>query len=105
MLNHPSIPLCIYLSVMRMLNCTIASPDSGLMFSYPFSVCQSTTKKELEKHFPVPKARSIPFCLETKDDGDKDSSLVVFNVRETILQEVQNPDLWHLDNLALKGNR
>ena len=105
MLNHPSIPLYIYPSVMRLLNSAITSVNVNLIFSRPFSVCRSTTKAEIEKHFPVPKARSIPFRLETKDEGMKDSSLVVFDVKETILQEVQNPDLWHLGNLALKGNR
>ena len=105
MLSHPSVPLYIFSSVMRLINAAITSPDSKMIFSNTYSVCRSTTKKEVEKCFPVPKAMSIPFRLETKDDGEKDSSLVVFNIKETILQEVQHPDLWRRRNLALKGNR
>ena len=105
MLNHPSIPLYIFPSVVRLLNSAICSDNRELILSSPFSLCRSTTQKEIEKLFPVPRAMSIPFQLRTKDNGMQATSLVVFDVKETILQEVQNPDLWKLDNLALNGNR
>ena len=105
MLSHPSIPLYIFPSVMRLLNSAITSPDSQMIFSKTYSVCRITTKKEVEKCFPVPKAKSVPFRMETKDDGEKESSLVIFDVKKTIIQEAQHPDLWHRDNLASKGDR
>ncbi len=104
MLNHPSIPLYIFPSVMRLLNSAICSENRELILSDPFSICRSTTQKEIQKTFPVPRAMSIPLELRTIDKVMQKTSLVVFDVKATILQEVQNPDLWKSENLAVNGN-
>ena len=104
LLNHPSIPLYVFPAVMRILNLAIISKHKDVIFSKQFNVGRTTTRDELQKLFPVPKAKSVPYTLKTKDDGPKESSLVVFDIKATTLQEVQNLLLWHLDNLALKGD-
>ena len=105
LLNHPSIPLYVFPAVMRILNLAIISKHKDVIFSKQFNVGRTTTRDELQKLFPVPKAKSVPYTLKTKDDGPKESSLVVFDIKATMLQEVQNPLLWHLENLAIKGDR
>ena len=105
LLNHPSIPLYVFPAVMRLLNSAMASKHRDLIFSRQFSVCRTTTKDEIKNLFPVPEARSVPYKMKTKDDGLKETSLVVFNIKDTVLQEVQNPLLWQVENLALKGDR
>ena len=105
LLNHPSIPLYIFPSVIKLLNSAICSKNRELTLSSPFKTCRSTTLKEMQKNFPVPRAMSVSLETRTKHDGMQSTSLVVFDVKATILQEVQNLDLWKLENLAIKGNR
>ena len=81
-LNHPSIPLCIFPSTMRLLNSAITSKDKDIVFAKPFCICRKTARNEIHKSFPVPKAKSTPFNLEMKDKEFQESSLVVFDIKE-----------------------
>ena len=100
-LNHPSIPLHIFPSMMRLLNSVITSKDSDIAFAKPFNTCRDTTKNDIDKLFPDPKAKSMPF---NQDKEFQESSLEVIDIKEMILQEAQNPDLWFSNGPALKGN-